>query len=399
MPWRTRSFLGRCGSSSRRARRDTPPLNAFLLQEDGGFLPQRRFVRRDAAGSQVTQGCDDHADEENVLEAEQVPDGAAEHGDAEGKHMVDGEAGGEGRLDMVLVQRDFLHVHRAGHVDRHEHLVEEVKAADEGQRGTLGEDKLREGVPQADHHQHSGLDLQHQAHAVAVDGSAEHRLEENPDDAADGQQRGDGLGGLLEDGYDHPGAKGQENLFARAGNDVQDVVQAVFLMQGEEGAGFLGSIRLHQEHEPGRQRQPDRREQEGGFEAEVQEAEADKDHETPQNGGQVPDGVQLPEPPPGLTLARQLHADGGGQRNEQVLTYAVDEQADHHDGVGGGDEADQQRANHGEQQGHDSQPAAAEEAKQGGDKDYQEAGQLARQFQQGSLQAGEHEAVVDEIIE
>ena len=46
--------------------------------------------------------------------------------------------------------------------------------------------------------------------------------------------------GWLEDGHQHPGGKGDEELFARAVQHRQQVIQAVFLVQVQEGVAGLG---------------------------------------------------------------------------------------------------------------------------------------------------------------
>ena len=133
------------------------------------------------------------------------------------------------------LQGDLLHVGGAGHADRHEHLIQQVADADDQEGGVLGEHEPGEAVSQADKHQQHGFRTQDEALAQAVDHPAQQRLEEDADDPAQGQQRGHGLGGLLEDGHHHPGGEGDEQLFARAVQHGQDVVQPVLAVQLQEG--------------------------------------------------------------------------------------------------------------------------------------------------------------------
>ena len=75
---------------------------------------------------------DEHAEEEDVLESETIPDDPTGERGTDGEDVVDGDPGGESRLDVRWVEGDLLHISGAGHADGEDHLVEQV--ADAGDR-------------------------------------------------------------------------------------------------------------------------------------------------------------------------------------------------------------------------------------------------------------------------
>lgn len=78
-------------------------------------------------------------------------------------------------------------------------------------------------------------------------------------------------GGLAKDGDDHPGAEGDEELFTRAVEHREHIIQPVFAVQLEVHLRRLGLFRLHGKHERCRHSQPDGCQDERSLEGETQE--------------------------------------------------------------------------------------------------------------------------------
>ncbi len=78
------------------------------------------------------------------------------------------------------------------------------------------------------------------------------------------------------------------------------------------------------------------------LEGKAQVAKTQEDDKTPQNGGGVADGVQLPQAATGLPNPGEFHPDRRGDRHVEMIPDTIDEKPDHHHPVRRGGEANQQ---------------------------------------------------------
>ena len=69
------------------------------------------------------------------------------------------------------------------------------------------------------------------------------------------------------------------------------------------------------------------------LESEAEIFESQDYAETAKNGGKVANGVDLSQSATVLSCACQFHANGGGERHEEMLSHAVDEKPGDHQPV------------------------------------------------------------------
>ena len=166
-------------------------------------------------GEEVYYG-NHHAKQKNILEAKRIPDDSAHQRGSDGEDVVNGHGGGQRGLDVVGLHGDLFHVGRARHADREDHLVDQEAGAHHQKGSVSGEDEFGKSVAEADKDKDDRFRSQHHPLAEFIDCPAEQRLEENPDHAADGEERRHDLSRLFQHADQHPGREGDEELFARA---------------------------------------------------------------------------------------------------------------------------------------------------------------------------------------
>ena len=296
--------------------------------------------------------------------------------------MVQAGGGGKRRLDILGFQCDLLHISRTRHGDRHEHLVKQVTAAREQESDVLRQKGAGESVTQADHHQQRSFCHQDGPFAKAVDGPAQQWLDDNAQDAAQGDEGGQGLGGFVVNRDNYPGGEGDEDLLARTVEHRQRVEQSVFLLQLEEGFRPGGLFLLHQEHHHRSHDKHYGSDDEAVFIGEVEKLEPQVNQEAPGDGCQVTHCVQLSQALAGLARGRQLHAHRAGHRHEQVCPETIQEQKHHHAVKTFGGETDQKNAGGCDELGDPAQAARAQKHEGSGNKQGDQAGQLTREFQE-----------------
>ena len=123
---------------------------------------------------------------------------------------------------MAGLLGDLLHVGGPRHADREDHLVHQEADADQQEGGPGREQELGEAVAGTDQNQDHRFGGEDEALAERVHGPAQERLEEDADGAAQGEERGHDLGGLLEHLDQDPGREGDEELLARPREDVEE---------------------------------------------------------------------------------------------------------------------------------------------------------------------------------
>ena len=184
-----------------------------------------------------TQGRRDH---DQGLDAQRLPDPAAEQGDEDGDHMVDGHAGGDGGLDLLGTVSQILYLnigrHRGQRNDGVQHIV--VAAHDKGH--IHGEQLVGKAVEEADNHQNQCVGHHDGLIAHLIDDLAHHRRQQEACHRADGVQQTDGGGAGTVKQNQHIGAKGEEHLLAGAVEHLQHIIFGVFFMEIEAALGLVG---------------------------------------------------------------------------------------------------------------------------------------------------------------
>ena len=175
----------------------------------------------------------DSRQDEQCLDAQSLPDPAAEEGDEDRNHMVDGNAGGDGGADLLRAVGDVLDIDIGCHGSQRNHAVQNVIHAADIECDVLGEQMVGKAIEEADDDQNQGV--RHHDHLIAqpVDELAHNGGSKEAAHRRHGKQQADGGGSGAVEQDQHIGAEGEKDLLPGAVEHLQQIVLGVLLPEIE----------------------------------------------------------------------------------------------------------------------------------------------------------------------
>ena len=344
------------------------------------FFP---FSHPDGGGIGAVAQAQPRGQHEQGLDAQGVPDPAAEQGDEDGDDMVDGQAGGDGGLHLVGAVRQVLHIDVGCHGGQGDHRIQHIVDAAH-QKGRLhGEQVVGEAVEKAHHHQDEGVRHHHRLVAHLVDDAPHHRRQQKAGHRAYRMEQADrrGPGAVKQD--EHIGAKGEKHLLPRAVKHLQHIIFGVFFVEIKAALGFIGLAFAPDAHGA---HHADPRQHSGQGEKQAvgllfrKPGEHQHDHQIPRQSADLVGGAEqaqgrAPAARPGI-----FQGEGVFHAQLDVLAQGI-----HTDGQGGQHLCGRQDGVHGQTRQHDDgaglvQALRRQHIKGRQQKHQQNAGQLPEKF-------------------
>ena len=106
--------------------------------EQGAFFVLCLLFGFDGGGIGAVAQAQNGGDDEQSLDAQCLPDPAAEQGDENGDHMIDGYTGGDGRFYLVDTVGQFLNIVIGGHGGQRDHCIQHIIDAADNECDFLG---------------------------------------------------------------------------------------------------------------------------------------------------------------------------------------------------------------------------------------------------------------------
>ena len=174
------------------------------------------------------------------LNAQCLPDPAAEQGNENGDHMVDGNTCGNGGLDFILIVGQGLHIVVGGHGTQRDDSVKNIVYAADDECHILGEQMVGETVEEADNDEDHSICHHDRLVSQLVDDAAYDGRGKEAGNCGQGKQEADhsGIGTIEKD--QHIRAKGEEHLLTGAVEHLQHIILFVFLVEVETTLIMIG---------------------------------------------------------------------------------------------------------------------------------------------------------------